>query len=352
MDANTKAIPFELHPTGFIEAFVHFGAEMKPLLENTGINTAMFGVKGLKISFNQLKRLIKNGIHLCGEPGLGLKVGLYMDWSYNGTVGGVVNCSPTLKDAGSAMRRYLPIAQPHYAMYAYEPNFYVDENGTLVTPLRLFRDHNPDEETKMFQLEYRLAITLRLLDACGNKSVPDTNVRVRLEYPEPTYSHLYRELPITSVKFGCPESSISVPYLFAVQPWRELRRPNFEKLIAQCEKELDQAKIEPTFTAKVRWHVSLYFNEQVTLESVADILCMTPRALTRKLAGEDQTFRGIVQEVRMAITVVHLRSSHLSVDEIAELMGFSSASSLRRAVKNWSGETIGELRSVDVESEL
>jgi len=345
MDANTKAIPLELHPMGFIEAFVQFGAKMEPLLEHTGINPAMFGVKGIKISFNQQKKLIKNGVRLCGEPGLGLKVGMNIDWSYNGSVGGVVTCSPTLKDAGAAMRRYLPIAQPHYALYAYEPNFYIDENGLLVSPMRLFSDYNPDDLEKMFQLEYRLAVTLRLLDACGNKSVPDTAVRVKLEYPEPGHSHLYRELPADSIEFGCIESSVASHYRFVVEPWRELRRPNFEKLIAQCEKELEQAKIETTFTAKVRWHVSLYFNEQVTLEEVADILSMTPRALTRKLASENQTFRGIVQEVRMAITVMHLRSSHLSVDEIADLMRFSSASSLRRAVKNWSGETVGELRA-------
>lgn len=347
MDANTKAIPLELLPTGFIEAFVHFGADMDQLLENTGINPAMFDAKGIKISYKQQMRLIKNGIRLCATPGLGLKAGMYMDWSYNGTVGSVVTCAPSLQEGGNALRRYLAIAQPHYAMYVYEPNVYVDEDGMMVNPLTPYRAYPMDRELEIFQQEYRLAITLRLIDACGNKSVPDTRVLVTLDYPEPSYGHLFRELPCTSVTFNAEQAAIISNWQFVVEPWRELRRSNFEHLVEQCEKELAEARIETTIAARVKWHVSLYFNEQVTLEQVAEMMNLTPRALTRKLANENTTFRSIVQDVRMKLTVMHLRSSHLSVDEVAELMGFSSASSLRRAVKNWCGETVGELRGSD-----
>ncbi len=345
MDVNSKIIPLELHPMGFIEAFIHFGADLDQLLEKTHINRNMLGAKGIKISYQQQSQLIQNGISLCNKPGLGLLVGLYMDWSYNGTVGSVVHCSPSMKEAGAAMRRYLVIAQPYYAMHISEPHVYIDENQQLVNPLRFFLNESADKMLFEFELEYRLAVTLRLVDLCGNKNIDDPSVHLYMKKSKPAHAHLYEQLPVTTVTFDCEQTAISSHYTFFTETWRELRRPSFDRLMLQCEKELTDANIETSFAVKVRWHVGLYFNEQVALETIAGYLSMTPRALTRKLALEGTSFRNIVHEVRMEMTAFHLRSSTLSVDQISEIMGFSSPSSLRRAVKNWSGETAGHLRS-------
>ncbi len=345
MDVHSKIIPLELHPTGFIEAFLHFGADLDQLLERTNINHNMIGKKGIKISYHQQSELVANGIRLCNKQGLGLLVGMYMDWSYNGTIGSVVNCSTSLKEAGAAMRRYVIMAQPYYAMFADEPAIYVDENHRLINPLRFFANEATDKALFEFELEYRLAVTLRLFDICGNKNVADPSVHVYLNKPRPAHAHLYETLPATSITFDCKQTAISVHYAFAIEEWRGFRKANFDRLMTQCEKELEETKIETSFSAKVRWHVSLYFNEQVDLDSIANNLSMTPRALTRKLAAEGTCFRNIVHEVRMRLTAFHLQSSNLSVDEISDIMGFSSPSSLRRAIKNWSGETAGNLRS-------
>ncbi|GAB1262611.1 helix-turn-helix domain-containing protein [Aurantivibrio plasticivorans] len=347
MDPNKKLIPLELHPMGFIECFMKLGAKLEPLLENTGINQAMLGVRGIKISYVQQSQLIRNGIGLCRSSGIGLKVGQIMDWSFNGTVGLAVSCAPSLMEAGAAMRRYLLIAQPHYAMYAYQPTAYVDENGMLVMTMESRAAQLGELEDMMarFELEYRLAVTLRLFGECGYPEAADTSIRVKLAFPRPAHYHMYESLPCDSVEFNADVSSISAHVEFLTTPWRQFRKPNFERVTAICESELKAAKIEPTLASKVRWHVSLYYNKLVTLEEIADLLSMTPRALTRKLACEGTSFRAIMHDVRMELTAFHLRSSKLNVDEIAEVMGFSSASSLRRAIKNWSGETVGAIRA-------
>ena len=345
MDIHSKTIPLELHPAGFIEAFLYFGADLNQLLERTNINRNMIGKKGMKISYHQQTVLVANGIRLCNKPGLGLLVGMYMDWSYNGSVGAVVHCSPSLKEAGAALRRHVIIAQPYYAMFANEPSVYIDENQRIVSPFRFFKNEKSDKAQFEFELEYRLAVTLRLFDLCGDKSAADSSVHVTINNPKPAHAHLYDQLPATSITFDCEQTAISIHYSFAFGEWREFRKANFERLMAQCVRELEEAKIEDSISAKVRWHVSLNFNEPVDLETIANYLSMTPRALTRKLAAEGTCYRNIVHEVRMRITAFHLQSSNLSVDEISDIMGFSSPSSLRRAIKNWSGETAGNLRA-------
>jgi len=344
MDINSKVIPLHLHPLGFIEAFMQFGANLDDLLANTQINDNMLAAKDVKISYKQQHQLLLNGIRVCNKPGIGLLVGQTIDWSYNGPVGSVVNCSPSMAEAGKAFLRYVMIAQPYYAMYLTKPSYYIDKNGMLVSPIRFFASQDQDPQLRQFECEYRLAVTLRLLDLCGNKSVANTDVHVGLHYAEPSHGHLYRDLPCTSVNFGCEQSYISAHYTFLVTPWRLFRKHAFDRILTQCEEEFQQANIETTCSDKVRWHISAMFNQQTSLEQVAEALAITPRALTRKLAAEKTSFRNIMLEVRMEQVAYHLQSSNLSVEQIAEIMGFSGASSLRRAIKNWSGTVVSDLR--------
>ena len=344
MDIHSKVIPLHLLPLGFIEAFLHFGSNLGDLLKNTQINENMLTAKDVKISYAQQCQLVLNGIESCNLPGLGILVGQTIDWSYNGPVGGVANCSPTLADAGKAFLRYAMIAQPYYAMYLTTPHVYVDNRGMVVTPLRYFVSEGHDPKLFTFEFEYRLAKLLRLWDMCGNKSVENTDVLVGLNFPEPAHGHLYRELPCTSVDFNCDQSYVAAHYTFVTTPWRLFRKHAFDRIIQQSEEEFQNANIESDYTGKVRWHISTLFNQQASLEKVAEIMGLSPRALTRKLAAENTSFRAVMHDVRMEIVSYHLQSSNLSVDQIAEIMGFSSASSLRRAIKNWSGAAAGDLR--------
>lgn len=345
MDVHSKAIPLHLHPLGFIEAFTHFGADLTALLANTSINVNMLNSKDAKISYRQQHQLIANGIRLCNKPGIGLLVGQYMDWSYNGPIGGIVNCSPSMREASDSFIRYIMVAQPYYAITLDKPKTYVDNQGMLISPIRFFSTNSAHPGLLEFQCEYRLAVTLRLLDMCGNKSVENTDVHIGLHYKEPQHSELYKELPCTSVSFNCEQSFVSAHHTFLVTPWRPFRRHAFDRIVAQCEEEFKQTKIETTYTAKVRWHVSSLFNRQASLEKISDILGLTPRALTRKLSVEGTSFRNIVRDIRMELVSFHLQESNLSVEEIAEIMNFSCAASLRRAIKNWSGSAANQLRN-------
>lgn len=345
MDPHAKLIPLRLHPMGFIEAFTELGIDLNALLRGTDIHPRLFDQKDAKISYAQQRVLIQNGIDLAREPGLGLLVGKRFDWSFHGTVGGVIHCSPSLREAGEAFNRYLAIAQPFYAMSPRPPLGYIHEKDLLIYPLRCLPTGQRDQAIARFELECTLANTLRFWDICGNKSVDDASVHVSLNYPEPEYVHLFRDLPCTSIRFGCESSHIAADKQFVIKPFRLMRKHAFDWIVEQCEEELRRTNLETTYTDRVRWHVYKNFNKQVAIESVAEILHLTPRTLTRRLAQEDTTFRNILNDVRMEIISFHLRHSKLSIDEIAELMGFSCASSLRRAVRNWSGEPAGTARS-------
>jgi AraC-like DNA-binding protein len=345
MDIHAKVIPLRLHPLGFIEAFTQLGARLDGLLAGTGIAKHHLEYPAARISYLQQNTLIRNGVELCRRPGLGLEVGRLFDVSFFGTAGYVVHCSPSLREAADVFRRHMKIAQPYYAVSTRKPDTYVDEHRQLVYPLQCF----PSGETCPpavieFELDYRLATTLIFWDSCGNKSVEDPSVHVQLMRPSPPHAHMYRALPCTDVQFGCSKSQISASVDFCLKPFRAHRKHAFDALVRRCEEELEGAALETTCTAEVRWHLIENFEKQITLERLAEMLHLTPRRLTRQLALEKTSFRALLHEVRMELTSYHLKASKLSVDEISDLMGFSSASSLRRAIRNWTGEAAGSVR--------
>ncbi len=346
MDTHARVIPLHLHPLGFIDSFTHFGADLTALLKNTGIDASMLNSRSIYISYAQQRQLIQNGIERCDRPGLGLLVGNHIDWSFYGTVGGVVHCSPSLRAAAEAFMRYLMILQPYYGKRARGPVSYVDANGMLIYPLQCFpAGATCSDALRQFEFEFRLATTLRLWDACGNKQVGDPNVRVALEIPEPAHAQLYSELPGGEVKFNARRSHIAARVEFLTQPFRLIRRPLYDRIMEQCEAELASAKVETRFEDKVRWYLHANFNTPATLEDVAQNLGVTPRTLARKLAAENTSFRQLVHDVRMEVASHHLRLSRLSVDKIAELVGFSNASSLHRAIRSWSGAPTSRVRA-------
>jgi AraC-like DNA-binding protein len=345
MDTHARVIPLHLHPLGFIESFTHFGAELHALLHNTGIGPTMLDSRDTYISYAQQRQLVQNGIALCKRPGLGLLVGNHIDWSYYGTVGGVVQCSPSLRAASEAYMRYLMILQPYYGKRARGPLTYIDANGMLIYPLQCFPAAGCSEASRQFEFEFRLAATLRLWDQCGNKQVADPKVRVALDFPEPAHAQLYRELPCAELEFNARRSHVAARVDFVIEPFRLIRKPLYDRIMEQCEAELASAKMETRFEDKVRWHLHANFNLPATLEDVAQYLGVTPRTLARKLAAENTSFRQLVHDVRMEIASHHLRFSRLSVDKIAELVGFSNASSLHRAIRSWSGAPTSQVRA-------
>jgi AraC-like DNA-binding protein len=349
MDIHAKVIPLRLHPLGFIEAFTQLGARLDALLADTGIARHHLEYSAAKISYFQQRTLIRNGVDLCRRPGLGLEVGRVFDISFFGTAGYVVHCSPTLREAADVFRRYMKIAQPYYAVSSRKPDTYVDEHHRLVYPLQCFPTGDCSTAVNEFEHDYRLATTLRFWDTCGNKEVADPSVHVCLMGPAPAYAAMYRALPCADVQFGGTQSHVSAHVDFCLRPFRTHRKHAFDSLVRRCEEELRGAAVETTCTTEVRWHLIENFEKQMTLERLAEMLHMTPRRLTRQLALEKTSFRALLHEVRMELTSYHLKASKLSVDEISDLMGFSNASSLRRAIRNWTGEAAGSVRSAVVQ---
>jgi AraC-like DNA-binding protein len=72
---------------------------------------------------------------------------------------------------------------------------------------------------------------------------------------------------------------------------------------------------------------------------------MSARTLRRKLREEDTSFRQLVDELRRDFALRYLRDTDLTVEEIAETLGFSDAANFRHAFRRWTNTAPYEFRS-------
>jgi AraC-like DNA-binding protein len=81
------------------------------------------------------------------------------------------------------------------------------------------------------------------------------------------------------------------------------------------------------------------------LEDVARNLNMSARTLRRKLREENTSFRQLVDELRRDFALRYLRDTDLTVEDIAETLGFSDAANFRHAFRRWTNASPHEFRN-------
>lgn len=82
-----------------------------------------------------------------------------------------------------------------------------------------------------------------------------------------------------------------------------------------------------------------------SIERCADKLGLSVRTLQARLAEENARFSDMVESSRAALAKSHLSQKQLSLDEIAERLGYGEQTSFGRAFKRWTGMTPQQFRA-------
>ena len=97
-------------------------------------------------------------------------------------------------------------------------------------------------------------------------------------------------------------------------------------------------------SAKVRSHLHATKPAWPDLDATAVELFMSPASLQRKLAKEGVTFQTIKDELRRDLAITYLKTTAMSLKELADRLGFSESSAFQRAFKMWTGTAPGSYR--------
>ena len=313
-----------------LEVAGRHGAERSELLRATGNLKESDLVDPLaRIPIPTLMRLFDTAAALTGKPHIGLAFGQSVrPASYSG-LGYVTMTCATLRDAIYLIPRFGKL------VFDTETGETVIEESTNEVRLSepSLAKHTPsctglDDAVLAGWVSFGRWI-------CGSNAAP---LSVEFRHEEPDDISPYNALFGCPVTFGMPANSVIFSSALLNLPVRDADPHLHQVLLKEAEAQLDRAFVGLPLQQRVRMLLNeLLPQGKAQIEYVALRLHVSPRTLQRKLSDEGYTFTTLVSELRQELAERYLSQPHLSLSDIAHLLGFAEQSSFSHAFRNWRG---------------
>jgi len=198
------------------------------------------------------------------------------------------------------------------------------------------------EDMQVFMVERDLAAVRRLLDDMVNGTFPIREFRAAI--PEPNDARRYAQVLGAPIRFGTPRTQI----LYAAK-WRDLSMPYGNPLLEesyerQCRElvaalavrssEVEQV-VDLLVRCKGRWP---------SIKETAAKLGASTRTLRRRLEEKGTSYSVLVEGVRRKQAEELLARTRLSVEQIADSLGYAETASFTHAFKRWTGSSPRQFR--------
>lgn len=148
-----------------------------------------------------------------------------------------------------------------------------------------------------------------------------------------------------TVLFDQPHNAITIDNEYLGYPITQANPAILSSLLDHATlilKELDKNR---SFADQVKNLLRLMINNGVPRrEAIAEQLNMNSRTLQRKLKDEDTSYQILLDELRFEMASHYLAKTDLTMEAVAEKLGFAETRSFYRHFKNYSGQTAGEYR--------
>ncbi len=172
--------------------------------------------------------------------------------------------------------------------------------------------------------------------------------RIQFAYPQPEHVDEYDALFFAPVmKFDAERTEMTFAADYLDLPIRQTENSLEEFLKTAPAQLLVKFKNASSLTSRIRELMKAHIGEEMpTLNEVASLLYLSPQTLRRRLAAEGKSFQGVKDNLRRDAAIHLLLKPELSLEEVAQRVGFSETSTFHRAFKKWTGVTPGLYRQL------
>jgi AraC-like DNA-binding protein len=301
-------------------------------LAGTRLTLADLQDQQLEIEAEQELTAIRNLMrHTHNRPGLGVRaggkatVGMLGIWGF-----AMLSSNSTRGIADIAMR----FGYGRFSWAFLRP--WVDEvSGKLHV---IYDDSNVPKDVLGFLTERDLTFTAALVPQFFGRQLP-LHIRTTLgPAVEPAFAAV---LPGAALEFGADrnEQILSEAALAAMPP----RADPYALRICenQCEILLARRTHRTGVAAVVRSSLLRLPPGSCSLGVIARERGVDPRTLRRQLVAEGTSFRELADEVHETLATELLSTGGLTVEQVAQRLGYAEAASFSRAYKRWTGNTPG-----------
>ena len=311
------------------ELAVDIGISLAEVLAGTDVTPAQLVDPELLVSGRQELQLIRNLVRHAGDvPGLGIQAGMRYHFTAFGVLGFALVSSRSVRSALDVGLQYIQLT------FTFS-RFVVSEQGDEAL-LQLMDDEVP-EDVAAFVVERDMSAVITVSRDLYDDAPVLRDVRLRAAEPADTHTHerFFRLRP----RFGAGENAVAFDRARMEQSLQQANEQARQAAMAQCQSLLATRKARSGLAATVRDRLVTLSAQMPTMADVADALCLTVRTLRRRLLAEGVTFAELREEVRMTLADELLSGPRLSVEQIAERLGYAEPTSFINAFKRWYGTT-------------
>lgn len=320
-----------------IDAVAGRGIEPETVLDRTGLTLADVRDPHSLTSIGQYLIACENIVAAGAGFDDAFAIGARLHLSAYGMYGYALLCSPTMRDFFDFAVRYQPLATPTVRLE------WRTEGDVAIWHFReIYRDvMSSDVRTFLVRQQMKMTFT-HIRDTAGKDNLP---VGALFALPEDAHT------ADDALALSCP--------CFYDQPANELHYPigildqtpelgnrlTRTMLEETCERLIGQPRISSGLSGEVYQLLLNAPSQFPSMTEVASQLGLQERTLRRRLAAEDASYGAIVDDVRRKLAIEYLQTTRMSVDDVAWKVGFSDSANLRRAIRRWTGGTVGEIRA-------
>ena len=323
--------------TASVALMTEFGCEngitATDVLKGSGLSEGDLHDHGRMITGRQELAIAANLVDLLGEQAgaanLGVRVGRTYHVGSLGIFGFACLTSPTL---GEAVR---------FAARFYELSYgFCLPTVTVEGSVAALRLDLPDLTGPVvdFLVRRDLAAIARVMAELLGSAIPFTSIDFAAPAPPSGDDAACEAFGVTPGY----DSPVNVARLPAALLHNRLPRAS-EMSVAMCEQQcgalLERRRERTGVARRVRERLASIDGKPHTIAGVARLLAMSERTLRRRLAEENTTFRDLLEEVHRVLAEELLATGALSVEDVAQRLGYAEATSFIAAFKRWTGTT-------------
>jgi len=302
-----------------------WGISREKLLEDTGLVDADLADVDSRLDGVAMGRLMMRAVALTKEPGLGFYFGLHVKLSAHGSVGFAAMTSATLRDALEAGTKYYGLRSGHSSMSYRVVGDSVEIEIHEVVPLGPVREFVMD------------ALMTELSQMARNLTGQQVHGRFEVRHREPRYFQGFAHLLPGPVRFERPKDLLILPARWLDTPLVFADELASAKAVERCEHELATLDEASSLLASIRRQMRARSSGFPSLTELADRRHVSTRTIKRQLAAHGTSFQRILDELRRDRAIAMLASGDVSVDRVAEQLGYADPSNFNRAFKRWMG---------------
>ncbi|MEQ1419879.1 AraC family transcriptional regulator [Acinetobacter indicus] len=163
---------------------------------------------------------------------------------------------------------------------------------------------------------------------------------VHFQNPAPRHVALYEQYFHCKVRFSQEKTQVLMPLQELSKPFYQGDQTLQHLLLQQAKALLEKLPNSTQIDHRLQQAILTGLQRNMyQIEHIAQQLNLSVRQLQRHLQQQGTTYQQRIQEVRCLLAEQYLKDPHLSLQEIALLLGYSEQSAFQRAFKQWTQHT-------------